>query len=158
MLSIDVRNSKNPAVQFNLPAVLRSFQRPSAQAFAAYLASKAEKSIVLGHDGAPMGQMFELDKLRVNRTGRRFIEALYYRETGTALPSSAVIRVECNTQLRTIDAEFKEMCRALAKFREHRNAFVGTVFGYLAGLDSSYSLWLMQLYDSFVWLGTIETG
>lgn len=156
MLCIDVRNAKNAAAQFNLPAVLRSLQKPNAQAFAAYLAGKAEKSIVLGQDGAPMGQIFELDKVRANRTGRRFIQALYYHETGTALPSSAVIRAECNDRLRRTDSEFKEICRLLAKFHEHRHGFVGESFGYLAALHSSYSIWLMQLYDSFVWLGTVD--
>src|SRR5438105_6810660 len=38
MLSIDVRASKNTAAQSNLPAVLRSLQRPDARSFGEYLA------------------------------------------------------------------------------------------------------------------------
>lgn len=62
MLVIDVRASKNPAAQSNLQAVLRSLQRPNAKPFADYLTRQAEKSIILGQDGFPMGKMFELDK------------------------------------------------------------------------------------------------
>ena len=103
-----------------------------------------------------MGQLFELDKARANRTGQRFIRALYFHETGTRLPSHAIFRVGCNTQFRTIDEEFKEMCRAFASFRERRHGRVGAAFGYLAALESSCSAWLMQLYDSFAWLGTVD--
>lgn len=156
MLCVDVRNSKNTVAQFNLQAVMRSLQRPQAQAFAAHLAGRAETSTILGQDGSPLGQIFELDKVRANRVGQRFIRALYFHEIGTALPSDAVLRVECNTQLRTIDAQFKEICRALAGFRERRHCVIGTAFGYLAALESSCSAWLMQLYDCFVWLGTVD--
>lgn len=58
MLCVDLRNSKNTAAQFNLPAAMRSLQRPNTQAFAAYLSGKAEISTILGHDGSPMGQFF----------------------------------------------------------------------------------------------------
>jgi hypothetical protein len=156
MLCIDIRNSKNSAAQFNLPAVMRSLQRENGRAFAAYLASKAETSTVLRQDGFPLGQVFELDKVRANRTGQRFVRALYFRETGTTLPSRAVLRVECNTELRTIDPEFKEICRALARFRERRHGFVGDAFGYLGALEPSASAWLIQLYNSFVWLATVD--
>jgi hypothetical protein len=47
MLSIDVRAAKNPTAQSNLPAVLRSLQRPDARGFAEYLTSTAESSTVL---------------------------------------------------------------------------------------------------------------
>lgn len=156
MLCLDVRNARNSAAQFNLPAVLRSLQREDSRAFNVYLSGKAETSTVLGTDGKPFGQIFELDKARANRTGQRFIRALYYRETGKTLPTDALLRVGCHDRLRTVDAEFKEMCRALAKFPEHKHGHVGTAFGYLAALGYPYSAWLMQLYDSFIWLGTIE--
>src|SRR2546427_8377223 len=41
MLAVDVRASKNTAAQSNLPAVLRSLQRPNARGFAEYLAKQA---------------------------------------------------------------------------------------------------------------------
>jgi hypothetical protein len=156
MLAIDVRASKNTAAQSNLPAVLRSLQRPNAKAFAEFLTGQAESSVILGQDGSPMGQVFELDKARVNRTGERFIRAIYFHEMGAALPHNAVVRVECNMGLRPGDAEFKEICRVLSAFRERRHGYVGTAFGYLVTLEPEYSAWLMQLYDFFVWLGTVD--
>ena len=112
--------------------------------------------MILGQDGSPMGQVLELDKARVNRTGGRFIRALYFHETGTVLARDAAIRVACNMGLRATDAAFKEICRALAAFRERRHGYVGTAFGYLAALEPDSSAWLMQLYDFFVWLGTVD--
>jgi len=156
MLCIDVRASKNSAAHSNLPAVLRSLQRASAKAFSEYLTRQAATSVILGQDGSPMGQVFELDKERANRAGRRFIRALYFHETGTALPRNAAIRVGCNMSLRAGDSDFKEMCRALAAFRERKHGYVGTAFGYLAALEPESSAWLMQLYDFFVWLGTVD--
>ena len=157
MLCIDVRASKNTAARSNLAAVLRSLQRANAKAFVAYLTKQAESSVILGQDGSPMGQVFELDKARANKTGERFIRALYFHETGTPVPSDAVVRVACNMGLRSSDAEFKEMCRALAAFRERKHGYVGTAFGYLAALEPKSSAWLMQLYDFFVWLGTVDS-
>ena len=105
MLAVDVRASKNAAAQSNLPAVLRSLQRPDARGFAEYLAKQANSSVILGQDGSPMGQVFELDKARVNKTGERLIRAVYFIETGTPVPSGAMIRVGCrwpsNQQTRT---------------------------------------------------------
>lgn len=129
MLCIDVRASSNGAAQSNLAAVLRSLQRSNAKAFAEYLTRQAESSVILGQDGSPMGQVFELDKERANRTGKRFIRALYFHEAGTALPRDAAIRVACNMSLRATDTAFKEIVRALATFRERKHGYVGTAFG-----------------------------
>jgi hypothetical protein len=156
MLAIDVRAARNTAAQSNLPAVLRSLQKPEARAFAEYLTRQAESSVILGQDGSPMGQVLELDKARTNRTGERFIRALYFHETGTALPRDAVVRVACNMGLRKTDADFKTICRVLAAFPERRHGFSGTAFGYLVALGPESSAWLMQLYDFFVLVGTVD--
>jgi hypothetical protein len=157
MLCVDVRAAKNTAAQSNLPAVLRSLQRANAKGFADYLTKQAESSVILGQDGSPMGQVFELDEERANRAGKRFIRALYFHEMGVPLPREAAIRVGCNMNLRTTDGEFKQICQALAVFRERRYGFVGTAFGYLVGLEPHRaSVWLMQLYEFFVWLATVD--
>jgi hypothetical protein len=103
-----------------------------------------------------MGQVLELDKERANRIGQRFIRALYFHETGMAVPRNTVIRVACNMGLRTIDTEFSEICRVLAAFRDRKHGYIGTAFGYLAALEPEFSAWLMQFYDFFVWLGTVD--
>jgi len=156
MLCIDVRAASNSAAQANFPAVMRSLQRPDAKKFVEYLSKQAENSVVLGPGGRPVGQVFELDKARLNRTGARIVRALHFVETGTPLPKDAVVRVGCNVNMRTIDAEFKDMARALAGFPERRAKYVGSAFAYLAALAPESSAWLMQLYDFFVWLGTVD--
>lgn len=59
--------------------------------------------------------------------------------------------------LKATDGEFKEICRALAAFRERRHGYCGTEFGYLGAFEPQSSVWLMQLYDFFVWLGTVDS-
>jgi hypothetical protein len=156
LLSIDIRASKNTAVQSNLSAVLRSLQRPNARAFAEYLTRQAESSVILGQDGAPMGQVFELDKARVNRSGERFIRALYFAEMGTPVPSGSVIRVGCEMDLRPQDPDTITIALAMKALPDWRNGSVGTAFSYLAAFGDGGSAWLMLLYDFFFWLGTVQ--
>jgi hypothetical protein len=104
MLCIDVPASKNAAAQSHLRAVLRSLQRPDARGFAEYLAKRANSSVILGQDGSPMGQVFELDKARANRVGERFIRALYFTETGAPLPSGARLRFRTSPRLSELAA------------------------------------------------------
>jgi hypothetical protein len=157
LLAVDVRASKNTAAQSNLPRVLRSLQRPDARGFAEYLAKQANSSVILGQDGSPMGQVFELDKARVNKTGERFIRALYFIEAGTPVPSGAAIRVGCQMSLRPTDADTITIARAMKTLPDWRNGSVGTAFSYMAAFGEGGSAWLMLLYDFFYCLGTVDT-
>ena len=58
--------------------------------------------------------------------------------------------------LRKTDPQFKEMCRAMAAFRERKQNHIGDAFAYLCVLEPEFSVWLMQLYGFFVWLGTVD--
>lgn len=156
MLAIDVRASKNPAAQSNLSAVLRSLQRPDARGFAEYLVKEANSSVILGQDGSSMGQVFKLDNVRVNKTGERFIRALYFVETGTPMPSGAMIRVGCNMGLRPTDADTITIARAMKALPDWRHESVGSAFSYMAAFGHGMSVWLMLLYDFFWWLGTVD--
>ena len=40
LASIDIRNDEHETVKVNMPAILRSLQRPAAQGFSKYLASQ----------------------------------------------------------------------------------------------------------------------
>lgn len=157
LLSIDVRASKNTAVQSNLPAVLRSLQRPNAAAFVEYLAKQTNYSTILGQDGSPIGQVIELDKSRVERTGQRLVRALCFAEIGTPLAASALLRVGSKMDLRPTDADTIEIARALTAFRVRRDRNFGTAFSYVAGLAPGFSVWFMLLYDFFFWLGTVDS-
>jgi hypothetical protein len=91
--SIDVRNAEHRAVKVNMPAILRSLQRPEAQNFSKYLASRSTPTIVLGIDGKPLGKVVEVDQKRLNATGERIVRGLYFVETKLSVPPSARIRV-----------------------------------------------------------------
>jgi hypothetical protein len=56
LLCIDVRASKNTAAQSNLPAVLRSLQRPNARGFVEYLAHQTNLSAILDQHGPRWGK------------------------------------------------------------------------------------------------------
>jgi hypothetical protein len=157
MLAIDVRASKNTAAQSNLPAVLRSLQRPNAKGFVEYLARQASSNTILGQDGSPMGQTFEFDKARVNRTGERFIRALYFVETRTPVSSGALIRVGCRTDLLPTDADTITIARVMRTLPDWRDGSAGTAFSYMAAFGEGISAWFMLLYDFFFWLGTIDS-
>jgi hypothetical protein len=157
MLAVDVRASKNSAAQSNLPAVLRSLRRPDARGFAEYLAKQANSGAILGQDGSPMGQVFELDKARFNKTGERFIRALYFIEVSTPVPGGAMIRAGCQMALRATDADTITIARVMKTLPDWRDGNVGTAFSYTAAFGDGVSAWLMLLYDFFYWLGTVDT-
>ena len=157
LLSIDVRASKNPSAQSNLPAVLRSLQRPDARGFVEYLASQTNQSTILSPDGSPMGQVIELDQSRVNRAGQRIVRALYFSEMGTPLPGGSLVRVGVTMDLRPKDSDTITIARALIKFADRRDRSIGTAFSYVAGLGPGFSVWFMLLYDFFFWLGTVDS-
>jgi hypothetical protein len=156
MLCIDVRASRNTAAQLNLPAVLRSLQRPNAKGFVEYLANQSSMSAILDQYGAPMGQVMELDNTRTNQTGQRFIRALYFSEVGTSLPQHTPIRVGAKMGLRARDADTITVARALKTLPDWRNGSVGTAFSYVGAIGPEFSFWLMLLYDFFFWLGTVD--
>jgi len=156
MLSIDVRASKNTAAQSNLPAILRSLQRPDARSFVEYLASQTNQTVILDQHGSPMGQMTELDHTRLSRAGQRFVRALYFSETRTPLPVGALVRVGATTGLRATDAETITIARALKTLPDWIDGSVGTAFSYVAALGPELSFWFMLLYDFFFWLATVD--
>jgi hypothetical protein len=136
MLCIDVRASKNTAAQSNLPAVLRSLQRPNAKGFVEYLANQSSVSAILDQYCAPMGQVMELDNTRTNRTGQRFVRALYFSEVGTALPQHTPIRVGAKMGLRARDADTITIARALKTLPDWRNGSVGAAFSYVGAIGA----------------------
>jgi len=156
LLCIDVRASRNTAAQSNLPAVLRSLQRPNARGFVEYLASQTNLSAILDQHGSPMGQVIELDNTRLNRAGQRFVRALYFAEMGTPLPVDARVRVGAKMDLRPKDTDTITIARGLKTLPDWRNGSVGTAFSYVAAIGPEVSFWFMLLYDFFFWLGTVD--
>jgi hypothetical protein len=77
VISIDVRTAAQRTAQSNMPAILRSLQRPEAGGFARYISNQITDTMVLGADGRPMAQAVEADRGRIHATGGRAASALY---------------------------------------------------------------------------------
>lgn len=85
--------------------------------------------------GPPMGQVIELDNMRLNRSGQRFVHALYFSGMGTPLPVEARVRVGAKMDLRAKDADTITIARALKTLPGWRDGSVGTVFSYLGAIE-----------------------
>lgn len=157
VVASDIRASKNHDAQSKLSAILRSLQRPNAKAFAEYLARQTAQTTILALDGAPMGQVVDGDRTRVNATGARIIRGLYFSEMGKPLDPNAVIKVGAKADLSAHEPDALEIARLFSVFAEHRDREIGKAFSYVAGFGPGMSVWLMLLYDYFVWLGTVDT-
>jgi hypothetical protein len=103
-----------------------------------------------------MGQVLEFHKVRVNRTGERFIRALYFVEKGIPIPNDAAVRVGAKMGLRANDADTITIARAMKAFPDWRDGSVENAFSYLATFGDVGSAWLMLLYDFFFWFGTVD--
>lgn len=139
MLCLDVRASKNIAAQSNLPAVLVSC---SGQTLGLLWNTSLPKpsTVIVGQDGSPMGQVITIDQAHTNKTGQRFIRALFFAETGTPLPFGALVGVGSTTDLRPHDSDIQEIARALTKFPDVRDGEIGTTFSYVVGLGPGASV------------------
>ena len=113
-----------------------------------YLASQTNLSAILDQHGSPMGQVIELDNMRLNRAGQRFVRALYFSEVGTLLPVDARVRVGAKMDLRPKDADTITIARVLKTLPDWRNGSVGTAFSYVAAIGPEFSFWFMLLYPA----------
>jgi hypothetical protein len=158
--AIDIRNANHQAVQANMPAILRSLQRPEARKFSEYLAKQTVPSTVLGADGKPMGQIIEVDRNRLNATGERIVRGLYFAETKLVVPSSARVRVASISGVTASEPQpmIQQLALLYSKCTEHRAKVVGNVFNYAAAFHPDFSVWLMVLYDDFAWMVSITNS
>ncbi|MEK7992249.1 MAG: hypothetical protein AAB403_00440 [Planctomycetota bacterium] len=156
VVSMDVRASKNHDAQSQLPAIIRSLQRPNAKAFADYLTSQMAATRILAPDGVPMGQAIEVDRRRVHATGARIIRGLFYVEKGKPVPPGALLRVEATAGLNSSDPVVLQFARLYGQCSERRDREIGKAFSYAAGFGPGFSIWLMLLYDYFAWAGTVD--
>lgn len=156
MTSVDQRAAKERVVQTNLPAIIRSLQRPEARKFSDYLAGQSNLSSILGADGKPMGRYFEPDRNRMNATGERIARGLYFVETGKPLPTSKQIRVACKSGLTAEHPDMARFARVFRSFSDKRHKSIGDAFAYLVAFHGESSVWLFLLYDHFAWLVTVQ--
>jgi hypothetical protein len=132
--SIDVRASNQRDVQSKLPAILRSLERPEAQAFADYIKRNLAETTILDANGKPMGHAMEVDKKRVNATGARIVRGLFFVETGRPLAPAQPIRIASNIDVRPSDPTILQFARVYQMCPDHRNRQVGSAFDYVAGV------------------------
>jgi hypothetical protein len=155
--SLDLRASKNPTAQSKLPVISRALRRPTAKGFAEYLASQTTTTTILNHRGSPLGQITSVDRERVNATGIRMIRGLHFFETRNILPFDATIKIAVKTGLHPLDVGAQTFARAYSKCADHRNREIGSAFSYVVGFSPIASVWLMMLYDYFIWMATVQT-
>ncbi|MGZ4897534.1 MAG: hypothetical protein ACXVJ0_13735, partial [Candidatus Angelobacter sp.] len=153
---IDFRASKNQDARSKLPAVLRSLQRPTAQAFARYLSNQTTKSTILDHRGLPMSEVIDADSQRLNSTGIRMIRGLYFFETGDILPLNAKLRIAAKAGIHPHDEGAKTFAFAYSKCSDQRSKEIGSAFSYVVGFSPIASVWLILLYEYFVWMATVQ--
>jgi hypothetical protein len=156
--SIDFRGQKNPAAQLKLPAVLRSFQRPQSGAFSRYLLAKMTRSMILGADGSPMGHEVEVERNRVNASGRRLVRGLYFAEKRTNLGAPEQFRVESKAGVTATDPAIQQFARMYARCADCRTKEIGEAFSYAVCFYPNLSIWFLLLYGYFSWLAIIKSG
>jgi hypothetical protein len=158
--SIDVRNAEHRAVKVNMPAILRSLQRPEAQGFYKYLASRSTPTIVLGIDGRPLGKVVDVDQKRLSATGKRIVRGLYFVETKLPVPPSARIRVASIPGVTAPEPQpmIQQFARLYSMCLDRRAKAVGDAFNYVAAFHVDFSVWLLILYDEFAWAVSITNS
>lgn len=149
--SVDLRNAKHPTVKVNMPAILRSLQKPEAQGFSKYLASRTTPSTVLAINGKPLGRIVEVDLKRLNATGERIVRGLHFIERESAVPGSAKIRVASIPGVTAPEPKpiIQRLALLYSMCTDHRTKAVGDVFNYVAAFHHDFSVWLLILYDEF---------
>jgi hypothetical protein len=155
VLGLDIRAASHRAVISNLPAIIRSLERPDARGFANYLASKSRPTNVLAWNGNPIVSM-EIDRERVNRTGLHIMRGLYYVEFRRPIPPDAAIKVGATTGLTADHPDMLTIARVFGILPEHRDGATGKAFSYATAFGGGVSSWLMLLYDYFFWAGAID--
>jgi len=156
VIGLDVRASKNTAAQSNLPAIIRSLQRPDARGFAEYIASQSTPSAILGPDGNPLGQTIDVDRKRVDASGAHLVRGLFFIEMKRPLPEHAILKVGSKAGLTAEYPDMLKIARAWQTTSDHRNRAVGSAFSYAAAVGDGVSFWLLLLYDYFFWAATID--
>jgi hypothetical protein len=156
IVTLDVRASNNSDAKTNLPAVIRSLQRPDARGLAEFLAMNTEKSAILGQDGVPWANAIEVDRKRVHASGERMIRGLFFIEMQKPLPRDAIVRVAAKAGVSSREPGIQEFARSYARAAIRPDRAIGTAFSYVAGFMASISFWMMLLYDYFAWLGTVD--
>jgi hypothetical protein len=155
VLGLDIRAASHRAIISNLPAIIRSLERPNARAFANYLASKSQPMNMVAWNGDPIISM-EVDRERVNRTGLHIMRGLYYVAFRRPIPSDAAVKIAATTGLTSDHPHMLTMARVYGTLPEHRDGAIGKAFSYVTAFGGGIAFWLMLLYDYFFWAGTID--
>lgn len=155
VLALDIRAGSHRAVISNLPSIVRSLERPDARGFAQYLASQSTLTKILAWNGAPITSL-NMDRQRVDATGMHILRGLYYLQHRRPMPKDAAVRVGCVPEITPDSSHAMEIIEIFKMFPEHRRGKAGTAFTYATAFGHQRSVWLMVLYDYFLWMGTID--
>jgi hypothetical protein len=156
VIGLDVRASQNSAAQYNLPAIIRSLQRPNAKGFAEYIARQTSATAILAPDGNPIGETIDADRKRIDSTGAHIIRGLYFIEMKRPMPEHATLKVGSKAGLTSSHPDMLIIARAFSTMPDQRSRAIGKAFSYAAAVGDAVSFWLMLLYDYFFWAATID--
>jgi hypothetical protein len=157
VVALHLRASNHPDVKSKLPAILRSLSRPNAKSFRTYLANQTVPSIVLDFTGSPMGYLIDADRSRVNATGVHKIRGLHFIETAKMLPPHIRIKLAAKAGLRPDEPSATTIARAFMSCPDRRHKEIGQAFSYAVGFNKSWIVWILMLYEFFIWVATVET-
>jgi len=155
VLALDMRANWNYAAQSNLPAIIRSLQRPDARGFGEYLGRQSRRMNILTPSGSPANAI-QTDQRRINASGMHILRGLYFHETGKRLCGTADVRVASKAGLTLEHPDMSTIANVFRLFPDQRNGVAGTAFSYAAAFGYGRSVWLMLLYDYFFWVGSID--
>jgi hypothetical protein len=156
VLATDIRASWNYAAQSNLPAIIRSLQRPNARGFAEYVSQQSRLMNVLAPSGSPV-MTIQVDQERINRSGLHILRGLYFRETGQRLSgNSSAVRIGSKAGLTAEHSDMLTIARVFQVFPDQRAGASGSAFSYAVALADRRSVWIMLLYDYFFWCGSVD--
>jgi nitrate reductase NapE component len=103
-----------------------------------------------------MSEVIDADRQRLNSTGIRMIH-LYFFETGNILPLNAKLKIAAKAGIHPHDEGAKTFAFAYSKCSDQRSKEIGGAFSYVVGFSPIASVWLILLYEYFVWMATVQT-
>jgi len=137
------------------PTAVRSFQREEGVGFRTAFAATIRPVEIVTPTGLYVGNSatYDVDGIRLARSGERITKGLYYHEFRRRLPETVSVRSYPTDALESMEVEARESLMRMADdvFRTQTIRRVGDgVFAYTFGAARDRPeamLWIMQFYD-----------
>src|SRR5688572_2361407 len=77
-------------------------------------------------------------------------------EYAKALPPEARVRIASKAGVSAADPVVREFARFYGRLSTFGGRELGTAFSYAVGSSDDISVWMLMLYDYFVWIATVD--